>query len=359
MSISLITAQLTLQRPGFVLEVELQLPGKGVTVLYGHSGSGKTTLLRCIAGLEQIPNAKVSFNGDVWQQGQHFVPTHRRPLGYVFQEASLFEHLTARENLNFALKRAGDRAPVCNFNHAVDLMGISRVLNQYPSQLSGGERQRIAIARALLINPRILLMDEPLAALDLARKQEILPYLEQLKRELDLPIIYVTHSPDEVARLADRLVVLDNGRVVASGSIGDILSRLDLPIRLGEDAGVVLEARITQRDQAWHLAKITLPGGDIWFRDSGIAVGRNVRLRILARDISIALTHHADSSIINILPAEVMEIATDDHDAVALVRLKVENNLLLIARVSSRSAHRLGLMPGKRVWAQIKSVAII
>jgi len=358
MSTSLLTAELSLQRPGFTLDVDLQLPGKGVTGLYGHSGSGKTTLLRCIAGLERIKNARVGFNGATWQDHRHFVPTYRRSLGYIFQETSLFDHLTARQNLKFALKRADNHPPVCDFNQAVDLLGISPILDQYPAQLSGGERQRVAIARALLVNPRLLLMDEPLASLDLARKQEILPYLEQLKRELDLPILYVSHSPDEVALLADHLVVLDNGQVVASGPIDEILSRLDLPIKLGEDAGAVIEATVTERDNEWHLAKISIPGGDLWFRDSGIPLGQQVRVRILARDISLALSAHTDSSINNVLAAEVMEIATDDHPALALVRLKVEKNLL-VARISRRSVDRLGIVPGKRVWAQIKSVAII
>ncbi len=358
MSGSLISASLSLQRQDFSLNADIKLPGKGVTVFFGHSGSGKTTLLRCIAGLEKIAGARVNVNGEIWQDGKHFVPTHRRPLGYVFQEASLFEHLTASQNLQFALKRAGNRPLVFDPDHAIELLGISRLLDRYPAQLSGGERQRVAIARALLVGPRMLLMDEPLASLDPARKQEILPYLELLRREVDLPIIYVSHCTDEVARLADHLVVLEQGRVVASGRLSETLSRLDLPIRLGEDAGVVLEARITERDPDWHLAKITFSGGDLWFRDSGISVGSHVRVRILARDISLALTHHADSSIINLLPAEVIELATDDHDALTLVKLKLGQDLL-VARVSSRSANRLGLQPGKRVWAQIKSVAII
>lgn len=358
MSSPSIVARLHLPRTGFNLKVDLQLPGSGVTVFYGHSGSGKTTLLRCIAGLERAPHGEVLFKGSTWQREGFFLPTHKRPIGYVFQEASLFPHLTARQNLEFAMKRATPGVHGFDFQHAVQLLGITRILEQYPGQLSGGERQRVAIARALLVHPQLLLMDEPLASLDQARKQEILPYLEKLKRELDLPILYVSHSPDEVARLADYLVALDEGRVVAAGPLAETLSRLDFPIRLGEEAGTVLEARVAERDEKWQLARIAIGGGDLWFRDNGYPVGQKVRVRILARDISLALEHHDNTSITNHLAAEVMAMETDDHAGLALVKLKVGSDIL-VARVTRRSAHQLGLKPGKTLWAQIKSVAIV
>ena len=349
---------LQLKRARFQLTVDISLPSTGVSVFYGHSGSGKTTLLRCIAGLERADEARITFNGETWQDSKRFVAVHRRPLGYVFQEASLFEHLKGRQNLNFALKRANAKNPGIDFHHAVELLGIADVLDRYPAEMSGGERQRVAIARALLVNPHLLLMDEPLASLDLARKKEILPYLERLKDELELPILYVTHSPDEVARLADYLVALENGQVISHGPLSDALSRLDLPIHLGEDAGAILEGRISERDLRWHLAKIEVSGGSLWFRDNGEELGSRVRIRVLARDISLALSPHTDSSILNVLPAEVMEIKTDEHAGLTLVRLQLGENVL-IARISSLSASRLEIAQGKRVWAQIKSVAIV
>lgn len=353
-----ITARFRLDYPDFSLDVDLALPGRGVSALFGHSGSGKTSLLRCIAGLERARHGELRVYGEIWQSGKQFMPTHRRPIGYVFQEASLFSHLSARGNLDFANKRATATDRPIAFEQAVDLLGIEHLLQRQPHELSGGERQRVAIARALLIQPRLLLMDEPLAALDLPRKLEILPYLERLKKQLDLPIIYVSHAPDEIARLADYLVAMKNGRAVAVGGLTETLSRLDFPLRLGEDAGVVLEAVVVERDKQWKLARVQFEGGELWLRDGGHAVHSDVRVRVLARDISLARQQHSDTSIINTLPAIVTEVADDEHAGLALVRLKVGDSYL-ISRVTRRSAHTLGLTEGQSIWAQIKSVAII
>jgi molybdate transport system ATP-binding protein len=238
------------------------------------------------------------------------------------------------------------------------LLGIGHLLDRRPDRLSGGERQRVAIARALLRQPRLLLMDEPLAALDLARKEEILPYLEQLHETLKIPILYVSHAPDEVARLADHLVVLDGGRALASGTLTDTLARLDLPIRLGEDAGVVLEATVSEHDREWHLAGVDFPGGRLWVRDKGIEIGRHVRVRILARDVSLAREKIEGSSIINAVAVTVTAIGDDAHPALCLVRLNCGGQPLL-ARLTRRSAAALQLAAGMPVWAQIKAVALI
>lgn len=352
-----IEARFALHYSGFTLDVDLLLPATGITALFGHSGSGKTTLLRAIAGLERVPNGRLIMNGERWQEGSYFLPTHRRPLGYVFQEASLFPHLSVRRNLNYGMRRTphADRA---HFDPIVELLGITALLDRQPDRLSGGERQRVAIARALLTQPHLILMDEPLAALDLARKEEILPYLEQLHAELQIPLLYVSHAPDEVARLADHLVVLEAGRVLASGSLTETLARLDLPIRLGEDAGVVLDAVVAQRDPHWHLVRVEFSGGGLWARDPGIPIGRSVRIRILARDVSLALTPVTETSIINSLPATVVTIADDAHPALCLVRLDCAGQPLL-ARLTRRSAAALALAPQVSVWAQIKAVALI
>jgi molybdate transport system ATP-binding protein len=355
-----IRARLRVAYGGFALDVDLELPGRGVTALFGRSGSGKTTVLRAIAGLERARGGFVEVNGAVWQDDAKniFLPTHARPLGYVFQEASLFPHLSVRANLEYGRKRATAAARRVAPDHVVELLGIGPLLERMPARLSGGERSRVAIARALLTSPQLLLMDEPLAALDEERKREILPYLERLHGELEMPILYVSHAADEVARLADHLVVLEAGRAVAAGPLAQTLARLDLPIRLGEDAGVVLDGVIAARDADWHLARVDFAGGGLWVRDGGDAVGRRVRVRILARDVSVALERIEGTSIQNTLPATVAEIVDDAHPALALVRLDVGPSPL-IARLTRRSAAALALRPGRQVWVQIKAVALV
>lgn len=363
----MIAARFKLAYPAFSLDVDLELPGRGVTALFGPSGSGKTTLLRCIAGLERATDGRLAVDGDTWQDAGTFVPLHRRPIGYVFQEASLFPHLSVQGNLDYALRRSARRPASADFRDLdaiVDLLGIGGLLDRRPERLSGGERQRVAIARALLTAPRLLLMDEPLAALDLARKNEILPYLERLHDELEIPVLYVSHSPDEVARLADHIVVLDQGRAVAQGPLGETLARIDLPIlsmRLGEDAGVVLDGTVAERDAHWQLARIGFIGDhshSVWVRDGGHAPGAGVRVRILARDVSLAREKHEGTSILNILPAQVVALADDAHPAQVLVRLRI-GALPVLARVTRRSAAALELIPGRPVWVQIKAVALI
>jgi len=351
-------ARFRLAHPGFELDVDLNLPGRGVTALFGPSGSGKTTLLRLIAGLSRTPEGYFAMKGELWQDGAKFMPPHKRPLGYVFQEASLFPHLSARGNLEYGMKRSAERLSALELEHVIDLLGIGKLLDRKPHQLSGGERQRVAIARALAVKPRILLMDEPLAALDLKRKHEILPYLERLHDELEIPVLYVSHAPDEVARLADHIVVLESGRVVAQGPLIDTLARVDLPIRLGEDAGVVLDAVVVERDADWHLTRVAFAGGAFWTRDGGHGVGQHVRVRVLARDVSLALHPSQDSSILNVLPATVEALAEGEHPALAHVRLRVGQSPLL-ARLTRRSADALGLAPGKPVYAQVKAVALV
>ena len=341
----------------FSLGVDLTLPGQGVTALFGHSGCGKTTLLRCIAGLQASEGA-LSVGSEVWQDVGHCMPVHQRPLAYVFQEASLFTHLSVRDNLAYGYKRIPATQRRVAFDDAVAWLGLDDLLDRKPDRLSGGQRQRVAIARALLTSPRLLLMDEPLAALDLKSKAEILPYLERLRDDLDIPIIYVTHSPDEVARLADHLVVLEDGMVLASGPLTETLARLDLPIHGEDDTGVALQAHVAERDQACHLARAEFTGGSLWVRDDGIPVGRRLRLRVLARDVSLATIKPEQTSILNLLPATVAGLVADGHPSQRLAQVKVGETPLL-ARLTARSADALGLAPGKPVWVQIKSVAVL
>ncbi|MFN3617246.1 MAG: molybdenum ABC transporter ATP-binding protein [Aquabacterium sp.] len=342
--------------PGFTLDVDLSLPGRGVTALFGHSGSGKTTLLRCVAGLERAPRGHLRVLGETWQDERHWVPTHRRDIGYVFQEASLFAHLTVMGNLRYGMRRSATARPA-RLDQAIALLGIEHLLERKPDGLSGGERQRVGIARALAVGPRLLLMDEPLAALDLRRKQDILPYLERLREELDIPVLYVSHSPDEVARLADYLVMLEGGRVMASGPLQDVLSRVDTPIRLGEDAGVVLQGCVSEVDPSWHLARVDFGGGQLWVRDQGLRLGQRVRVRVLARDVSLA-EQPGRSSIQNILPGKVEALGHDEHPGLALVRVQV-GDAALLAQLTRRAAAELGIAPGRETWVQVKSVALM
>lgn len=353
-----IKACLKLDYSGFSLDVDLNLPGKGVTALFGHSGSGKTTLLRCIAGLERAVGS-LTVNGSTWQNDKLFLPPHKRPLGYVFQEANLFPHLSVQGNLQYGLKRAMSNGRQFSLEQAIALLDIEHLLHRKTTRLSGGERQRVAIARALTVNPRILLMDEPLASLDQLRKREILPFLQRLRDELDIPILYVTHASDEVARLADHVVILSKGQVVASGSLTETLARIDLPVRPDEDASVVLKARIAEQDHRWDLARAEFAGGSIWLRDMGFDIGETVRLQIMARDVSLAREKPTTpSSIVNLLPATIEEIGAGEHPAIKQIRLLVGESPLL-CRLTSRSADALGLEISQSVWAQIKSAAII
>ena len=359
---SQISVQLQLRYPGFALELDLQLPGKGVTALFGHSGSGKTTCLRCIAGLERASQAFVQVNGEIWQDSQNnvFIPVHKRALGYIFQEASLFPHLSVRANLEFGLRRITRQERRVDLAHATELLGIAHLLERTPNHLSGGERQRVGIARALLTSPKLLLMDEPLAALDNQRKREILPYLERLHSELDIPVLYVSHSQDEVARLADHIVLLNEGKAIASGPIGETLARLDLPLSRGDDAGTVIEGEVCDYDPHYHLLTLQLPQSTQRLRvaHAPLAIGHRLRIKVQARDVSLSLYPGEHSSILNSLQAMVVSETTADNQAHVLVRLEVAGSALL-ARITRYSRDQLGLHPGQTIWANIKSVAVL
>ena len=358
----MIQARFQLEHGAFSLDLDVQLPGRGVTALYGASGSGKTTCLRCIAGLEQPARGFLEVNGEVWQDSERgvFVPPHRRALGYVFQEASLFAHLSVRANLAFGLKRIARAQRRVDMDQATTLLGIGHLLDRQPHNLSGGERQRVGIARALLTSPRLLLMDEPLAALDSRRKNEILPYLQRLHDELDIPILYVSHSQDEVARLADHIVLLESGRALACGPIGQTLARLDLPLALGDDAGVVVQGKVSAYDLDYQLLTLALPGSQLNVRvaHTSMALGQSLRFKVQARDVSLSLANDAQTSILNRLPVTVVSEMAADNAAHALIRLDAAGTPLL-ARITRYSRDQLKLHPGQALWAQIKAVAVL
>ncbi len=352
--------RLQLARPDFTLDVDLDLPGNGITVLFGTSGSGKTSLLRCVAGLEHTPGALVRIAGETWQDNDAgiYLPTWQRPLGYVFQEASLFAHLNVRKNLQYGLKRSHSPSQAAALEAAIELLGIAGLLDRGTAQLSGGERQRVAIARALATQPRLLLLDEPLASLDQARRQDILPWLERLRDELKIPMLYVTHSSDEVARLADTLLLLDAGRVQACGPVSNVLTAANATAMLGDDVGALLEATVAERDTRWQLARVAFKGGSLWLRDTGLALGRKVRVRVLARDVSVATQEPQQTSIQNLLPCVVQSVVADAHPSQALVHM-VCGDCMLLARITARAVDVLQLAPGMAVWAQVKAAALV
>lgn len=343
----------------FLLDVALDLPGQGITVVFGPSGSGKTTVLRSVAGLERVPGGYLAVNGQVWQDEalSVFRPVHTRPLGYVFQDANLFAHLTVSGNLHFGLSRTPLSERKVSLERAIELLGLEKLLQRWPAKLSGGERQRVAIARALACSPQLLLLDEPLAALDMQLKAEVLPYLEQLHTALHIPVLYVSHALDEVARLADHLVLLDAGRLVASGPVRELITRLDLSLAKGDTAAAIIDAVVTLVEPHYHLSHAQFAGGHISVLNAGLVVGQQVRLRVQARDVSLSLARQQATSVLNTLAATVCGVNTDGPGQV-MVQLNAGGTNLL-ARITQKSLDALQLQPGKEVFAQVKGVAVL
>lgn len=360
---------LELPRAGFTLSVDLCLPSQGITVLFGPSGSGKTSILRAVAGLERARGGRVCLGPENWQDDAAgiWLPTHRRPLGYVFQEANLFAHLDVMGNLRYGLDRAVSAGRGADgsspsgheaLQQAIALLGIEHLLQRRADTLSGGERQRVAIARALATRPRLLLLDEPLSALDPARRQEVLPWLERLRDEARMPMLYVTHSVDELARLADEVVVLDQGRVSAQGRVSDVMSDATGPLVMGDEAAALLEAVVEERSPEWHLCRARFDSGDLWLRDAGHPLGHPVRVRVLARDVSLAVQEPRGVSVQNVVQGVVESLTEGAHPSQRMVALRCGHSRIL-SRITRRAAHELGLQVGTPVWAMIKAVAVV
>ncbi len=352
---SLIEARFRSTLGAFDLNAAFSMPGQGVTALFGPSGSGKTTLLRLIAGLARA-DGRLVVNGEVWQDDKTFLPTHRRALGYVFQEASLFPHLSVRGNLDYGWKRVPAAGRTLNRDDVIGWLGLDSLIERAPHQLSGGQRQRVAIGRALLSCPRLLLMDEPMAALDANARAEILPYLERLHRELALPVLYVSHALDEVARLADHLLLIDDGRIAYQGPLAEGMTRLDLPLAHRDVAATVLDAIVVGQDAELQLTRVACGSVELELAGLHGSLGAPLRVRVAARDVSLALAMPQQTSILNLLPAQVVELAEDAPGQV-LVKLALGETPLL-ARITRKSARLLNLEKGARVIAQVKSVAV-
>ena len=354
-----IAVQVEARRGSFRLEAAADFSSRGITVILGPSGAGKTTLLRVIAGFEGEASGLVRVGAEGWLDSERslFVPPHRRAVGFVFQDGRLFPHLTVRGNLDFAARRARGRK-VHDLDQIMHIFRLEGLMGRSASTLSGGEVQRVAIARALLAAPKIMLMDEPLSALDLARRSEALSYIERIPQAFAIPVLYVTHAVEEAARLADYVAVMNNGRIIATGEAGDVLSRLDLAPYLGRfEAGAVLEGMVTAEDRKFGISIVDIDGVPFQVPSVGLPRSQKVRLRIRARDVSIAIMKPHGLSIRNVIGARIEEIAEEKGTAFAELRLRAKRQVLR-ARVTRASVSELELAPGKDVYALVKSVAV-
>jgi molybdate transport system ATP-binding protein len=348
----------------FRLDVKLEAPESGVTALFGRSGVGKTSVINALAGLITPDRGRIVVGGMTLFDSAHGInlPPEKRRLGYVFQEARLFPHYSVRGNLLYGAKSADakDRAGP-SFDTVVDLLGIQELLARRPADLSGGEKQRVAIGRALLARPRLLLMDEPLASLDEPRKNEIMPFIERLRDELKLPIFYVSHEMEEIIRLADLLVLLDGGKVAASGTVEDLTSRLDLwPLTGRYEAGAVIRTVLRGHDTNFGLSELAFPGGRLRVARLALPLGTEIRIRISARDVVLATEKPLHLSIRNAFAAKVLEIAPPRGPQIDL-KLDIgteDEPVMLWARITQRACQEMQLAAGMRIFALVKTVAL-
>ncbi len=345
--------------PSFYFNVSLDLPAEGITAVFGPSGSGKTTLLRCLAGLDRAHGGLMRLGEEVWQDEAKsvFVPLYDRSIGYVFQEPRLFPHYNVRSNLLYGYKRTAPAQRRVSFEQVTNILGIEHLLTRRPSKLSGGEQQRVAIGRALLTSPKLLLLDEPLASLDIQRKQEILPFIQRFHRELQIPVIYVSHAVSEILQLADRIVLLNQGMLVAAGPLNDVFSSLNLRGRMGSiQVGAVLDTQVASHEPDYGLSRVEFKGQFLYVPLQPRSVGECLRIHILASDVSLATERvTTPTSVLNVLEATVMEIREVDQ---SLVDVRLDIGAPLVASITRKSAANLGLKVGQRVYAHVKALAL-
>jgi len=350
---------------GFKLDIQAQLPESGIIGVWGASGSGKTTLMRCLAGLEPCAKGRIRLGQQDWlnTDEQVFIPTWKRELGYVFQEASLFKHLNVLENIEFGFKRAHPKAQGSSIaqkdlKQAIELLGLEHLLSRPSHELSGGERQRVAIARALATKPKLLLLDEPMSSLDQNKKSEIYPWIEKLTHELQIPIVLVSHSIEELARLTQHLMIIENGKLLAHGPTTEVFASVQTPFDFGDHTGSVLQARVKEIDEEWRLAMLNDDDLSLWIENRQFTLGQVLKIRILARDVSLSLQPLRDSSIQNSFKSVITDVKNLPGSSQCLVQLKCSSQTLL-AKITKRSYSNLGLQIGSTVWAQVKSVAMV
>jgi molybdate transport system ATP-binding protein len=348
---------------GFSLDASFSAPATGVTAIFGPSGCGKTTVARCLAGLQYLPGSFCTIDGDIWQDQSSFRKAHQRPVGYVFQEASLFSHLSVRHNLLYGAPRTAGTAGSdgIGFDEVIDLLGLAKLLERSPHNLSGGERQRVAIGRALLSQPKLLLMDEPLSALDRPTKNEILPFLERLHARLSLPVFYISHDMSEIERLADHLILMQHGKVIGAGPLQVLQSDPSLPLAGAREAAVSLGATVEAHDSAYGLLTLRVAGGRLLVPAPPIAAGKRQRLRIAASDVSIARAAPDTSSILNVMPARIVSKSLVGHcEVIVVLALGADGRgTQLLARITLRSWDQLGLAEATNVFAQVKGVSLV
>jgi molybdate transport system ATP-binding protein len=348
---------------GFALDASFSVPATGVTAIFGPSGCGKTSVARCLAGLQYLPGSFCAVDGEVWQAPSTFRKAHERPVGYVFQEASLFSHLSVKRNLLYGAPRhTGASGPDgIGLDEVIDLLGLARLLDRSPQNLSGGERQRVAIGRALLSQPKLLLMDEPLSALDRLTKDEILPFLERLHGRLSLPVIYISHDMAEIERLADHLILMQHGRVIGAGPLAVLQGDPTLPLAGSREAAISLDATAEAYDSAYGLLSLKVDGGRLSVPAASVATGTRQRLRISASDVSLARTAPPASSILNVLPARIVSRAVlGQSEVIVVLALGADGGGAgLLARITLRSWDLLGLAEQMLVFAQVKGVSLV
>jgi molybdate transport system ATP-binding protein len=348
---------------GFSLDVSFSVPATGVTAIFGPSGCGKTTIARCLAGLQYLPGSFCAIDGEIWQDGSIFRKAHQRSIGYVFQEASLFSHLSVKCNLLYGAPRGQDAPGRENIglDEVIELLGLTRLLDRSPHHLSGGERQRVAIGRALLSEPRLLLMDEPLSALDRATRNEILPFLERLHARLSLPVIYISHDMSEIERLADHLVLMQQGKVIGTGPLQILQSDPSLPLAAAREAAVSLDASVESHDDAYGLLTLRVAGGRLQVPAPAAKIGKRQRLRIAASDVSIAREAPGASSILNVLAARIVaKSLLGPGEVIVVLALGADGGgAQLLARITRRSWDLLGLAKAMTVYAQVKGVSLV
>jgi molybdate transport system ATP-binding protein len=348
------SCHIQLQREDFLVDAAFTIPAKGVLGIFGHSGSGKTTLLRCLAGLEKETRGRIEVNGEVWLSDRKNLSTQQRNVAYVFQEGRLFPHLTVAKNLQYGANRSVSGNSNIDADYLLKLLNISQLLTRYPDQLSGGEKQRVAIGRALLKNPQILLLDEPLASLDEKRKQEILPYLERLHDDLSIPILYVSHDLDEMLRLCDFMLVMERGKLVFNGNIHDALVSPESPLATIENAAAMLEGTVSKQEKEFDISTVHTINGNQFQVPGLLAIGKQVRLIVFASDVSVAKNKASESSILNIIEGRVSAVL-DKKGGRVLVQINCKQDVLL-SLISVKSFQLLQLAIDKKIYIQVKAV---